>query len=156
MSGTTKLSAVAHVFKTLAATYGAAWDRSLGQAPLADVMTIWEYQLSPFKQSREAKMMILWALENLPERCPNAIEFKALCRRAPAAVLPALPEPQAGPMRMAAELDKLAPLRKMAAQRVVIDYKDWARRLKLRHESGDDLNLNQVRCYRNALGLEAA
>lgn len=29
----------------------------------------------------------------------------------------------------------------------------WAHALKLRHERGDALNRNQVRCYRNALGL---
>mgnify|MGYP003557910592 FL=1 len=31
--------------------------------------------------------------------------------------------------------------------------KAWAHALKLRHERGDSLNSNQVRCYRNALGL---
>ncbi len=29
----------------------------------------------------------------------------------------------------------------------------WAHLLQLRHERGDTLNRNQVRCYRNALGL---
>lgn len=31
--------------------------------------------------------------------------------------------------------------------------KAWAHALKLRHERGEDLNRNQVRCYRNALHL---
>lgn len=154
MNGTTKPSAVAHVFKTLAATYGAAWDRSLGQTPMADVMTIWEYQLLPFTQSREAKMMILWALENLPERCPNVIEFKALCRRAPAAVLPALPEPAADPVRMAAELDKLAPLRKTIAR--TGGNKDWATRIMCRHQAGDSINMTALGMARSALGTDAA
>jgi hypothetical protein len=33
--------------------------------------------------------------------------------------------------------------------------KAWAHALKLRQERGDDLNRNQVRCYRNALGLNS-
>jgi hypothetical protein len=31
--------------------------------------------------------------------------------------------------------------------------KAWAHALKLRHERGDTINRNQVRCYRNTLGL---
>lgn len=33
------------------------------------------------------------------------------------------------------------------------DSKAWARRLQARHEAGENLNANQIRCYRNALGL---
>lgn len=29
----------------------------------------------------------------------------------------------------------------------------WAHALKARHDQGETLNANQVRCYRNALGL---
>jgi hypothetical protein len=29
----------------------------------------------------------------------------------------------------------------------------WAHMLKIRHERGDAINRNQVRCYRNALNL---
>lgn len=154
MSDEQKTNVVEYVFKRLAATYGAAWDRSLGQAPISDVMTVWDYQLQQFTQSTAAKKMIMWALDNLPDRCPNVIEFKALCRRAPLAAPLALPEPSADPERVAAELAKLAPLKAMAATSV--DHKAWAKRLKARHEAGERLNLNQVRCYRAALGLEAA
>lgn len=38
----------------------------------------------------------------------------------------------------------------------MIDHKAWAKRLKARHEAGDKLNANQIRCYKAALGLEAA
>lgn len=37
----------------------------------------------------------------------------------------------------------------------VLDHKAWARTLKARHDKGEKLNPNQVRCYRNALGLNA-
>lgn len=156
MSDEQKTNVVEYVFKRLAATYGAAWDRSLGQAPISDVMTVWDYQLQQFTQSTAAKKMIMWALDNLPDRCPNVIEFKALCRRAPTAEPLALPEPMADPERVAAELAKLAPLRARAESHSPVDHKAWARRLKARHDAGERLNANQIRCYRNALGLQVA
>lgn len=151
MNDEQKTTVVEYVFKRLAATYGAAWDRSLGQAPIADVMTVWEYQLQQFTQSTAAKKMILWALENLPDRCPNVIEFKTLCSRAPMVQAAALPAPKADPARVAEELAKMAQLKAMAT--LPIESKAWAKALKSRHEAGEKLNTNQVRCYRNALGL---
>lgn len=155
MSHDVKLSPVEYVFKHMAATYGAAWDRALGQSPIADVMTVWEYQLQQFTQSNAAKKMIMWALDNLPERCPNVIEFKALCRKAPAAPTLVLPEPAADPERMAAELAKLAPLRASIGLAEAVYHKAWAKRLQARDDAGEPINLNQRRCYRNALALNA-
>lgn len=146
-----KTTVVEYVFKRLAATYGAAWDRSLGQAPIADVMTVWDYQLQQFTQSSAAKKMIIWALENLPDRCPNVMEFKSLCSRAPMVHAAALPAPKADPARVAAELAKMAPLKAMGSLHV--DGKAWAKALKARNDAGEKLNFNQVRCYRNALNL---
>ena len=153
MSEVQKTSVVEYVFKRLAATYGAAWDRSLGQAPIADVMTVWEYQLQQFTQSNSAKKMIMWALENLPDRCPNVIEFKTLCRSAPRVSVEALPAPKADPARVAAELAKLAPLR-TAEKPIHIDHKEWAKTLADNHKHGYRLNANQIRCYRLALGID--
>ena len=154
MSDEQKINVVEYVFKRLAATYGAAWDRSLGQAPIGDVMTVWDYQLQQFKHSISAKKMIMWALDNLPDKCPNVIEFMALCRRAPLSAPLALPEPVADHERVAAELAKLAMLRARTEPHSPVDPKVWARRLQARHAAGERLNLNQVRCYRNSLGLQ--
>jgi len=154
MTTEAKPDPIERIFKRLAATYGAAWDRSLGQTPIMDVMTVWAHELSGFLQHRRAMQSIAWALENLPDRCPNVIEFKSLCRKAPALDVPALPEPAADPARVAAELAKLAPLRAEPVSRH--DSKAWAKRLQSRHAAGETLNMNQVRCYRNALGLESA
>lgn len=84
------IEAIDRLFKRLGATYGARWDVSLGQAPIADVKTVWGHELSAFANSLHR---IAWALENLPERCPNAIEFRNLCRQAPSPEAPALPLP---------------------------------------------------------------
>jgi len=142
-----------YVFERLAATYGAAWDRSLGAAPLNDVKTVWAHQLQPFTQSNAAKRMVVWALDNLPERCPNAIEFSGLCRKAPAVQRVSLPAPPADPARLAAELAKLGEVKARHMDKT--DHKAWAKRLQERHAAGEAVNANQIRCYRNALGIAA-
>jgi hypothetical protein len=97
----------------------------------------------------------MWALQNLPDRVPNAMEFRNLCRHAPALKVEALPEPKADPARVEAELKKLAPLRAtVSASRV--DDKAWAKRLQDRDKAGEPLNMNQRRCYKIALDMEAA
>lgn len=143
-------TAVAYVFSKLAATYGAAWDRSLGQAPIADVKTSWADALESYLHSEEAKKSIMWALKNLPDRVINSREFRTLCGHAPARVMPALPEPKADPVRVAAELEKLGHVR--VATSSPHGMKDWAYRLKQRHDVGQKLNPNQIRCYTQALG----
>lgn len=146
--------AVDHVFAVLSATYGAAWTRSLGDSPMSDTKTAWAYQLSQFTHSKIAKRSILWALQNLPDRVPDAIQFRNVCRLAPVAQPLTLPEPKADPKRIADELAKLAPLRQHTEEHSRIDHKDWAKRLKARDDAGDPLNMNQRRCYRIALGLD--
>ena len=42
---TIAVEAIDRLFQRLAATYGAAWDRSLGQAPIADVKTAWAHEM---------------------------------------------------------------------------------------------------------------
>jgi len=142
------------IFERLTVRYG---DRFLNRWKGIDMDAVrfdWSNVLAGFEKWPEA---ISFAIDHVDdEKPPTATMFRAIALKAPKPERLALPEPKADMDRVAAELEKLAPLRTMAAQRVVVDYKDWARRLKLRHESGDDLNLNQVRCYRNALGLEAA
>jgi len=123
-----QLTPVDRIFKRLATTYGAAWDRSIGQSPIVDVKTTWAHELAGFLQNRAAMQSIAWALENLPEKYPNVIEFKNLCRRAPAAEVPKLPEPKADAQRVAAELAKLAPIAaQIGEQAERKDCKAWAR-----------------------------
>lgn len=120
------------LFSRLAATYGSAWDRSIGQAPIADVKTAWAHELSGFASRLQD---VAWALENLPERCPNVIEFRNLCRKAPAPEVPRLPEPKADPSRVAAELAKLGQIKAAAPSKRVIDA-SWAHSILAAHRSG--------------------
>lgn len=120
------------LFSRMSATYGAAWDRGMGQAPITDVKSAWAHELQGFARHLEA---IAWGLENLPEKCPNVIEFRNLCRRAPLPELPRLPEPPADPERLKAELEKLGKFREPVAPTGPIDI-DWARRIAAKAESG--------------------
>lgn len=119
------IKAIDRLFKRLSATYGAEWDRALGATPETDAKTVWAHELDQFKNSLHR---IAWALENLPERCPNVIVFKNLCRAAPAPNEIALPEPKADPERVKAELAKLAPIRAAAAA-MPADRLEWAKRI---------------------------
>lgn len=150
------IEAVDYVFTRLAAEYGAAWDRSFGQAPINDVKSVWADRLSDFTQSDTTKKAILWALKNLPERCPNAIEFRNLCRQAPVQDVKALPEPKADPARVKAELAKLGPLRaELTAPKTSHDPKAWAHRILNRHKAGEKISPTVVQMARQGLGMEA-
>ena len=141
--------AIDRLFERLAATYGAAWTRQWADVPMNDVKSAWGHELQGFATQLEA---LAWALENLPERCPNVIEFRNLCRRAPAPDMPKLPEPKANPERIKAELAKLAPLRQAAAQEFG-DRKEWARRIVSRHQAGDRVRPLCLQFAREALRM---
>jgi len=119
------IKAIDRLFKRLSATYGAEWERSLGATPEIDAKSVWAHELEQFKGSLHR---IAWALENLPERCPNVIAFKNLCRTAPAPEEMALPAPKADPERVKAELAKLGHLR-VEAKTMPVDRLDWARKI---------------------------
>ena len=145
--------AIDRLFSRLAAVYGAAWDRQMGNAPLSDVKSAWSHELAGFSDKLG---MLAWALENLPERCPNVIEFKFLARRAPVPETARLPEPKADPARVAAELAKLAPAVASTRKAVHgIDHKEWAKRLISRHEAGENLNPTTLKFAKQALRMPA-
>lgn len=135
------------LFSRMGATYGAAWDRSLGQAPVSDVKTAWAHELSGFSGQLPA---LAWALENLPETAPNVIVFRNLCRKAPAPDVPRLPDAPADPERVRAELAKLEPVRASAAA-VPFDHKAWAHRIIAREAAGEDVKPISLRFAKEAL-----
>lgn len=145
------IKAVDRLFDRLAATYGAAWTRQWADVPITDVKTAWMHELATFANSLHR---IAWALENLPPKCPNVIEFKALCRQAPAPEVPRLPEPKADPERVKAELAKLGHVRQASvAPSSSVDHKAWAKRIVARHEAGDKINPTTLRFAREALNM---
>lgn len=143
--------AIDRLFYRLASTYGASWERSLGGTPVLDAKALWAHELQVFAGLLEA---VVWALDHLPEYPPNVIQFRNLCRQAPATEVPQLPAPQADPARVAAELAKLGALRQ-ATTRQAGDMKEWAKRLAARDQAGEKLSRYQRHCYQAALGVTA-
>ncbi len=143
------LEAVDRLFDRLAATYGRQWFLMWEGVEASAVKSLWAHELDAFSGSLKR---IAWALENLPARCPNAVEFKALCRQAPAPEERQLPAPAADPERVKAELAKLAPVRKCAAGHTV-DHKAWARSIINKHRGGLRVNPTALKLAREALRM---
>ena len=138
--------AIDRLFDRLAFTYGRQFTDLYSAVDPAGVKAAWAHELAVFAKSLHR---IAWALENLPPKCPNVIEFKALCRQAPAPETLRLPEPAADPARVKAELAKLSASNQAEKQ----DPKNWARRILAKHEAGQKLNPTTLRFAREALGL---
>jgi hypothetical protein len=145
---TLPVKAIDRLFERLSATYGEQWNRQWANVPIVDVKTVWAHELAGFAGQLEA---LAWGLENLPERCPNVIEFRNLCRRAPAPELPRLPEPKANPERLKQELSKLKDIRAEVFAAQTIDHKAWAKRIIARHEAGENVKPVNLRFAKEAL-----
>jgi len=146
--------AVNRLFERLSATYGRDFLARFDGMDQASLKALWAHEMAGFADKLS---MIAWALENLPERAPNVIEFRNLARRAPAPEAPRLPEPKADPERVAAELAKLGPT--IAAARTPtepVDHKAWAKRIVARHEAGERLTPTTLRFAKQGLGMEVA
>ena len=146
------IKAIDRLFQRLHATYGADFLGRYKGTPEGDLKTVWAHELSGFENQLSS---LAWALENLPERAPNVIEFRTLARRAPAPELPRLPEPKADLARVNAELAKLAPLKANLKSAEPHDFKAWAYGLQARDKAGEKLNMTVKTFYRQALGLES-
>jgi hypothetical protein len=140
--------AIDRLFQRMGATYGAAWTRQWADVPINDVKSAWAHELAGFAGRLES---IAWALENLPEKCPNVIEFKNHCRRAPMPDAPKLPEPKADPERVKAELAKLKIMVNTPQQTSAVDPKAWAKRIIARHDAGDRIKPATLRVALDSL-----
>lgn len=141
--------AIDRLFERLAATYGSSWTRQWADVPMSDAKSAWAHELGGYANRLEA---LAWALENLPERCPNVIEFRNICRRAPAPEAPALPQPKTDPARLRAELAKLGELRTKTVANPQ-HHKQWAHRIIARSEAGDKLAPAVLKCAQDALRM---
>lgn len=118
---------VEKVFEVMRATYGAAFDR-MWAAPdgvdpvrhVAAVKAAWARELAGLAAHPEA---LRYALDNLPARPPNLVEFAQLCARRPEPMTRALPVPKPDPARVR---EALARMRQVQA----VDPKAWARELR--------------------------
>ena len=139
------------IFAKLTLAYGRDFLGRWEGVDLCDVKTDWSHELAGFEHHPEA---IAYALANLPPKAPTVIEFRALARRAPPPPMPRLEAPKADPERVAKELAKLAPLRRVAVQ--TVGAKDWARRILTRAEAGERIRPICLRFAQEALKGESA
>ena len=141
------VKAIDRLFERLSTTYGSQWSNQWKDVPINDVKTLWGYELQGFADHLDS---VAWALENLPERSPNVIEFRNLCRKAPAREMPLLPEPKADPERLKKELARLGEIKNKALA-ATVDHKDWARRILGNYQAGGKVNPTSLRFAREAL-----
>lgn len=143
---TTMADVIDRLFTRLAATYGADWTRQWASVPIGDVKTAWSHELASFITDLPA---IGSALDNLPDRCPNVIQFKALCRACRTVnATPLLPEPKSDPAFVAQVLAKMAD-----APIKTADMKAWAKLIIARHDDGAVVSPYSLKCALDALGI---
>lgn len=133
------------IFAKLTLAYGRDF---LGRWEGLDINAVksdWGYELAGFQQMPDA---IAYGLQNLPEKCPNVFEFRAMCRRSPHPAVAQIEHSPAGKERIAEELKKLAPILK---PKPTTDFRDWARRIVARHEGGERITRAQLAMARDAL-----
>lgn len=88
------------------------------------------------------------ALAHLPEDFPpTVLQFRKACLTRPESPTQIVYD------NPASEAVRKAAIQAMTAKTEGGGMKAWAYVLKERHEAGDKLNANQIRCYKNALGL---
>lgn len=145
------MSWVNKIFHTLTVLHGREFLGRWEGIPIEDVKADWAERLGCFFTRPKA---IEYALDNLPDnKPPTVLEFRAVCLRCPAPVLPALTAPTADPDRVAAEFAKMATTAPSPAPGR-IDHKAWARVIVKKHDDGIKVNPGPLRMARQALGLE--
>jgi hypothetical protein len=136
---------VERLFDRLTTTYGTEFTNVWKGLNMNAVKTTWAHELSFYADRLKD---IAWALENLPDRAPNLIQFKNLCRQAPSIEQKQLPPPEINCERMKAELEKLTDIHIKAADK---DKKEWARRLVQRAANGERITSINLRFAKMAL-----
>ena len=140
------MTACDRVFSRLSAVYGDQWTKQWQGVPPQDVKEAWARELGKYAGRLEA---IAYALQNLPERAPNAVQFRNLCRAAPAPDVPALPTPEANPARMREELAKLGHVTGSKVQ-TTTGAMDWAPEIIARHAAGAKITPTVMKMAREA------
>lgn len=141
---------VSGIFAKLAIRYGAVWLRQWDGVDMAFVQDDWKDELSGFSSNLEP---LRYALRNLPERCPNVTQFKALANQCPAPEFKQLPAPVASKAVVAEQIAKQAGLKHSEDWR---DPKSWARRHVANHEAGRWVRPISLQFARQALGIAHA
>lgn len=138
------------VHSRLLGAYGREFLYRYAEVDEKALKSVWAHELASFSERPEA---IFWALDNLPDKCPSAPQFRNLCRQAP--ILQAMPleAPAADPARLRAELAKLKPVIRQMRHAPPSANRDWAKRILARAEAGASVAPCSLRMAREALGV---
>lgn len=145
------LQAVDRLFERLTATYGRQFLSLYEGLDASAIKTSWAHELSGFAGNLHA---VAWALEHLPERAPNAIEFRNLCRRSPEQEKPRLPEPKADPQRVREELQKLGGMRQVIVAQPRASTA-WALAIVARSKAGERISPTVFRMAQDVVSRRA-
>lgn len=138
------------IFAKLAVRYGAVWLRQWDGLDMALVKSDWANELSGFANNLGP---LRYALRNLPERCPNVSQFRALANSCPPPAFVRLPAPKASERVVAEQIAKQVGLMRAIAPKT--DGKDWARTLIARHEAGEKVSPGSLANAYQAVGVAA-
>lgn len=137
--------AIDRLFERLLATYGSGFSALWRGVPIEVVKQAWAHELGGFANRLDA---IAWALEHLPERAPNAIEFRNLARQAPREQPAALPAPLPDRATVAPILAHAKALMASAQSRPGLD---WAQRILDRQAAGEYVHFAAAQAARAAI-----
>ena len=139
------------IFAKLAVRYGATWLRQWEGVNMNLVKSDWGSELSGFARNLEP---LRYALRNLPERCPNVGQFRAIANCCPPPEFKQLEAPAADPAKVAQATAQLGQAAKaMTAQRQ--DPHAWAKRILERVAAGEKVGRYARESAEVAMGLRA-
>ncbi|MCO5338592.1 hypothetical protein [Delftia tsuruhatensis] len=137
------------IFTKMQVRYGATWLRQWEGVDMNLVKSDWGNELSGFARNLEP---LRYALRNLPDRCPNVSQFRAIANCCPLPEFKQLEAPRASEKVVAEQIAKQTDLK--AAMTPRNDPKEWAKVIVKRHEMGDRIRPLVLLFARQALGME--
>jgi hypothetical protein len=135
------------LFFRLSNVYGSQWTNLWRDNDIDEVKELWRDELGYFANNLDA---FAWALNHLPERVPNLVQFKKLCFDAPMvnqALAIDYTKPAPIPAEIAQELKKITTPR-------TVDDKAWAHKILKDADGGIKRAPLSVRFAKEALNIK--
>lgn len=88
--------AVDRLFARMTAVYGREFSGKFDGTTPEAVKAAWAHELRFFERQLDS---VAWAIDHLPEKCPNAVQFRNLCNNAPPVGVAAAMLPDQAPVR---------------------------------------------------------
>jgi len=147
------------IFTHLTFTYGLEFTRNIDLVDYRDLTDFWAKSLNYYVP--EKNWAVDWALDNLPIRCPNLIEFRNLCSRAPLPLRLQPKQPECSPVSFERRMEierEISELMKRLKSETLIDAKAKTRAAALRIldrvKGGEKVSYASLNHCRQILGEE--